>query len=275
MTRPTRDASIRLGLVMAAVAAVAAVLVTLFGPEMASATEDPGAQIRMGVHRPQTQVVVGTHDGINVGRRLESSPPTYDSVLAAGAAAENPVAAALGVASECNYDGAAPSYDASVLPVDARTVVQVEAVGRQAKVVPLRRQVDAASEGSVGISGFVVAAEGGGRIGSALVKSEWPANRGFLGKSVETTLKAGTRVDRYGGTGGTFASPEGTAFGARSLRSTSINSPHNVYEVAKPVTVQGGTVAPGLGYGGGGIQYEFGSPIQDLLESGVLKRVGP
>lgn len=35
----------------------------------------------------------------------------------------------------------------------------------------------------------------------------------------------GTRVDRYGGPGGTFASPEGTPFAARSLRSTSINNP--------------------------------------------------
>ncbi len=120
-----------------------------------------------------------------------------------------------------------------------------------------------------------VAAEGEAGVGNALVKSEWPANRGFLGDPVETTLKTGTRIDRYGGSGGTFASPEGTPFAARSLRSTSVDSPYNVYEVVKPVSVQGGTVGPAFGYGGGGIQYEFGSPIQDLIDSGVLKRVGP
>lgn len=70
-------------------------------------------------------------------------------------------------------------------------------------------------------------------------------------------------------------SPEGTSFEARSLRSTSINQPYNVYEVVKPVTVQGGIAAPAFGYGGGGIQYEFGSSIQDLIDQGILKRVGP
>jgi len=88
-------------------------------------------------------------------------------------------------------------------------------------------------------------------------------------------VKPGTRIDRYGGSGGTFASPEGTPFAERSLRSTSIDSPYNVYEVVKPITVRGGIVAPAFGYGGGGIQYEFGSPISDLIDSGVLKRVGP
>jgi hypothetical protein len=32
--------------------------------------------------------------------------------------------------------------------------------------------------------------------------------------------------------------------------------------------------APAFGYGGGGIQYEFDSPIQDLIDNGLLKRVG-
>jgi hypothetical protein len=75
--------------------------------------------------------------------------------------------------------------------------------------------------------------------------------------------------------GGTFVSPECTPFEARSLRSTSIDRPYNVYEVVKPVIVQGGTVAPAFGYGGGGIQYEFEGPIQDLIDQGILKRVGP
>lgn len=110
--------------------------------------------------------------------------------------------------------------------------------------------------------------------GKALEPSRWPANSGFLGDPVETTLKAGTRVDRFGGPGGTFASPEGTPFGARSLRSTSATAEYNVYEVAQPVTVRGGTVAPAFGYGGGGVQYQFNSPIADLLEQGILKRVG-
>jgi hypothetical protein len=108
-----------------------------------------------------------------------------------------------------------------------------------------------------------------------LERSPWPPNRGFLGEPVDTTLEQGTRVDRYGGPGGTFTSPEGTSFEARSLRSTAINSPYNVYEVVQPVTVQGGIAAPAFGYAGGGIQYEFPSPIQELIEQGILKGVGP
>jgi len=111
--------------------------------------------------------------------------------------------------------------------------------------------------------------------GTALARSDYPPNRGFLGEPVDTTLEPGTRVDRYGGPGGTFASPEGTPFEARSLRSTAINSPYNVYEVVNPVTVQGGITAPAFGYGCGGIQYEFGSSFQDLIEQGIIKRVGP
>jgi hypothetical protein len=69
--------------------------------------------------------------------------------------------------------------------------------------------------------------------------------------------------------------PPNRGFEARSLRSTSINSPYNVYEVVNPLTVQGGITAPAFGYGGGGIQYEFGSSFQDLIERGMIKRVGP
>jgi hypothetical protein len=108
-----------------------------------------------------------------------------------------------------------------------------------------------------------------------LERSPWPSNRGFLDEPVDTTLEQGTRVDRYGGPGGTFTSPEGTSFEARSLRSTAINSRITSYEVAQPVTVQGGISGPATGYGGGGIQYEFPSPIQDLIDQGILKRVSP
>lgn len=109
--------------------------------------------------------------------------------------------------------------------------------------------------------------------GSALERSDWPPNRGFLGDPVETVLRPGTRIDRFGEPRGTFVSPEKTLFSARSLRSTSINAPYHVYEVVQPITVQGGTVAPAFGYGGGGIQYEFRQPIADLLKSGVLKEI--
>jgi RHS repeat-associated protein len=138
-------------------------------------------------------------------------------------------------------------------------------------------QIDAFSERQSGRhQDFLdVRAQAAEHSGAVLEKSPWPPNRGFLGEPVDTTLEAGTRVDRYGGPGGTFVSPEGTSFEARSLRSTSINQPYNVYEVVKPVTVKGGIAAPGFGYPGGGIQFEFGSSIQDLIDQGILKRMGP
>ena len=88
-------------------------------------------------------------------------------------------------------------------------------------------------------------------------------------------MKPGTRIDRYGGSGGTFASPEGTPFAERWLRSTSINSPYNVYEVVKAINRSRRNPCARFRVRRRGIQYEFGSPISDLIYSGVLKRVGP
>lgn len=150
-------------------------------------------------------------------------------------------------------------------------------VGASHTVFPVQGRCEPAPQPQLAVGACVAAEDDAAAAGDAgtLERSPWPPNRGFLGDPVETTLKPGTLVDRYGGSGGTFVSPEGTPFEGRSLRSTAINSPYNVYEVVKPVTVQGGIAAPAFGYGGGGIQYEFGSPIQDLIDQGILKRVGP
>ena len=42
----------------------------------------------------------------------------------------------------------------------------------------------------------------------------------------------------------------------------------------KPVEVQAGKIAAWLGEKGGGIQYEFSQKISDLLEQGILRKVG-
>jgi Tuberculosis necrotizing toxin len=121
------------------------------------------------------------------------------------------------------------------------------------------------------------AEEGGGAAASgALEKSVWPANGGFLGEPVDTTLEPGTIVDRYGGPGGSYVSPDGTPFSERGLPSYYENSqPYYRYEVVEPVTVRGGIAAPAFGSSGGGVQYQFGTSIQDLIDSGMLKQVGP
>ena len=70
--------------------------------------------------------------------------------------------------------------------------------------------------------------------------------------------------------------PEGTPFGERGLPAYYEGTkPYYQYEVVQPVTVGGCTVAPASGGGGGGVQYQFGTSIQDLVDSGVLKQVGP
>ena len=102
----------------------------------------------------------------------------------------------------------------------------------------------------------------------------WPPNRGFDGEPVTTTLQPGTRIDRYGYDGGTFVSPEGTPYSQRALAPGTESKPYTVFEVAKPVEVQGGKIAPWYGEEGGGIQYEFSESISELLEQGILKKVG-
>ncbi|MCX8590630.1 glycohydrolase toxin TNT-related protein, partial [Gilliamella sp. B3825] len=63
----------------------------------------------------------------------------------------------------------------------------------------------------------------------------WPPNNGAYGPVEKVTLKPGTTVDRYGSSAGFYISPEGVAFEARALPSTSLNSPYKVYEIIKPI----------------------------------------
>jgi hypothetical protein len=155
MTKPARDANpCCLGFLLAALVAV---LVTLFGAGTSSAAT---AQARARAHTSAAQVVE-PHCVVGADRRVRSGQSTYDSVLAALPAAEGPVAAVSRAALGYGY-AAAPTYDGSVRRVDARAAARVEPVGAQATVVPLRSQVDAASEASVAISGCATAAKTGG-----------------------------------------------------------------------------------------------------------------
>ena len=99
----------------------------------------------------------------------------------------------------------------------------------------------------------------------------YPPNRGFTGQPTNTTLQPGTVIDRYGGRGGSFASPQGTPPAARSLPPGAENRPLNAYEVVQPVQVDAGQAASWYGQPGGGIQYDFGRSIQELIDAGVLR----
>ncbi|MCI0156103.1 TNT domain-containing protein [Leifsonia shinshuensis] len=92
-----------------------------------------------------------------------------------------------------------------------------------------------------------------------------------MGKPVETTLEPGTVVDRYGDPTGSYVAPDGTPFSKRGLPSFyETQKPYYPYEAVQPVIVRGGAAATAFG-GGGGVQFQFGAPIQDLARNGILK----
>jgi hypothetical protein len=101
----------------------------------------------------------------------------------------------------------------------------------------------------------------------------WPPNRGFDGNPTPVTLQPGTRIDRFGYDGGTFVSPHGTPYGKRSLPPGTNQKPYSVYEVIKPIDGMGGKIAPWFDEPGGGIQYELGKSIKELLDGGYIKKV--
>ena len=94
---------------------------------------------------------------------------------------------------------------------------------------------------------FVTAAEAGDAAATTAGKeftTYYPPNRGFLGASSKQTLEAGTRIDRYGGEGGHFASPAGTPMEMRALSPGARSGALNTYEVVTPFETDAGTVAP-------------------------------
>jgi RHS repeat-associated protein len=120
----------------------------------------------------------------------------------------------------------------------------------------------------------------GGRLGAGLVPRPapprlpapyYPPNRGFLGQPTRTTLPPGSVIDRYGGPGGSFASPQGTSPWARSLPHGVEKSPLNAYEVIKPIEVDAGRAAPWFNQPGGGTQFDFGRSVQSLIDAGYLR----
>jgi hypothetical protein len=86
MTKPARDANPRWpGFLLAALVAV---LVTLFGAGTASAAAATAAQTRVGAHTLIAHVLVGPQRGIGAGQRLGNDLPAYDFALATGVAAK-------------------------------------------------------------------------------------------------------------------------------------------------------------------------------------------
>jgi RHS repeat-associated protein len=128
--------------------------------------------------------------------------------------------------------------------------------------------------GLVSIGG--VAALGAIGLGKAATVGQagyYPPNGGFSGTSTEAMLRPGAIVDRFGGTGGSYLSPQGTPWWQRSLPFGGQNQPLNTYEVMRPIPVNAGPTAPWFNQLGGGMQFQLRTTVQNQINSGNLRKI--
>ncbi len=113
------------------------------------------------------------------------------------------------------------------------------------------------------------------------INGGYPPNNGAT-VSRTTTLRPGTKVDRYGGfykdgvfsDRGNFLSPKGASFESRALPASSSTRTVYGYEVVKPIpNVQEGQAIPWFGQKGMGTQYMTKKTIEDLLKEGSIRRI--
>lgn len=102
----------------------------------------------------------------------------------------------------------------------------------------------------------------------------WPPNNGFAGAPRVTVLKPGTQIDRFGWDGGRFVAPNGSSIAGRSLAPGTTEKPYKVFEVTNRLVVQEGSAAPWFGQPGGGVQYYLPASVEDLLNTGYIRRIG-
>ena len=109
----------------------------------------------------------------------------------------------------------------------------------------------------------------------------YPGDAGFTGPTIKDyDPPVGTKMDRYGGTGGDFTAEPGTSFEKRSLPPDSLGKDYHQYELKKPFDGESGyprygETAPAFGQDGGGMQYKLPKDVGWLLRNGYLKEVRP
>jgi hypothetical protein len=95
-----------------------------------------------------------------------------------------------------------------------------------------------------------------------------------MGKTTETFLYKGQKIDRYGGGDWSrFFSPQGTPDFARALPPGTAGQSLRTFEVIKPFPVQSGQVAPAFGQIGGGTQMLAPARLKTLLGRGIIREV--
>ena len=103
----------------------------------------------------------------------------------------------------------------------------------------------------------------------------WPANSGAVPGTEKTViLNTGYIIDRIGGEGGRFVSPQGIPIGERSLAPGSGAEKIRKYQVLReiPDAVQA-EVAPAFNQPGGGVQILLDKPITWYVTNGYLKEI--
>ncbi|KAG0357395.1 hypothetical protein BG005_003593 [Podila minutissima] len=119
-------------------------------------------------------------------------------------------------------------------------------------------------------------------------KYTFPDNDGFVVSTSDspikgnTTLLAGTLVDRFGSEYGSFLSPAEAPYPQRAIPPSNLDTPkdqplypynYHVYKVVRPFVVEAGPIASYYGQPGAGTQYHTFSNIMTLIKDGYLKRV--
>ena len=146
----------------------------------------------------------------------------------------------------------------------------------QSPPIQMPQSLELQRENSIGryndASGCTLAAESATE--SRAIISYYPPNQGFVGEPAPASLVPRSIVDRSGGTGGSYLSPQGTPAWARSLPFGAETKTLNSFEVLKPIDVTAGPAAPWFNQPGGGIQYDLGTnTVQDLIDSGHLRQI--
>lgn len=128
---------------------------------------------------------------------------------------------------------------------------------------------------TVSFCSLSLTSEGTGKaVETKALQTYYPPNNGFLGSPSKATLQPGTTIDRFGSKFGNYASPVGTPIEMRSLPPSTFERPYSVYEVVKPVDALSGRTAPWFSQPGLGTQYKFDLSFEEMLQSGILRKVG-
>ena len=133
--------------------------------------------------------------------------------------------------------------------------------------------VGAAATGSAATAAAPVVQQVAEKASTAL-QTYYPPNDGFSGAVQKITLEAGTLIQRTGDLVGRYIAPAGTPTQMLSLPYDKIGQPTTILQVHQSVEVFAGRVAPWFGQIGGGIQYQLGTPLDQLISEGIIKIFG-